>query len=61
MEAHILSAFTHRAGVKCSIVCVAIVNRLGGDLILASEKTLRTFLRELEPPPTRFLTILLIS
>lgn len=45
MEAHILSAFTHRAGVKCSIVCVAIVNRLGGDLILASEKTLRCWER----------------
>jgi len=45
MEAHILSAFTHRAGIKCSIVCVTIVNRLVDDVIKASEETLKDWER----------------
>jgi len=33
MEAHILSAFTHRVGVNCSIICVTLLNRLNGDQV----------------------------
>ena len=41
MESHILSAFTKRAGFKCSIVCAALLNRLEGDQVLTPKETLK--------------------
>lgn len=43
MEAHILSAFTHRAGVRCSIVCVTLLNRLLGDQVTSPKAMLKDF------------------
>jgi len=43
MEAHILSAFTHRAGIRCGIVCTTIVDRLPGDQILFNKEQLKVF------------------
>merc|ERR1712036_177862 len=43
MEAHILSAFTYRAGIKCAIVCTTIVNRLHGDQIQYTHDELSEF------------------
>jgi len=43
MEAHMLSAFTYRAGIKCAIVCTTIVNRLRGDQIEYSHDELAVF------------------
>lgn len=43
MEAHILSAFTHRAGIRCGIVCTTIVDRLPGDQILFTKDQLKEF------------------
>ena len=43
MEAHILSAFTHRAGIRCGIVCTTIVDRLPGDQILFTKQELKVF------------------
>ena len=45
MEAHILSAFTHRAKIRCGIVCTTIVNRLKGDIIEFSHDDLAKFER----------------
>ena len=41
MEAHILSAFTFKAGFKCSIVCCALLNRLNGDQVLTPKATMK--------------------
>lgn len=49
MEAHILSAFTHRAGLKCSIVCVTLLDRLMGDQVT----TPKAILKEFEQRPLR--------
>ena len=43
MEAHILSAFTYRARVKCSIVCVTLLNRLLGDQVTTPKEILMCF------------------
>jgi len=43
MEAHILSAFTYRANVKCSIVCVTLLNRLLGDQVTTPKEILVQF------------------
>ena len=43
MEAHILSAFTYRAKVKCSIVCVTLLNRLMGDQVTTPKEILVQF------------------
>lgn len=43
MEAHILSAFTYRARVKCSIVCVTLLNRLLGDQVTTPKEVLIGF------------------
>jgi len=43
MEAHILSAFTYRAGIRCSIVCTTIINRLHGDQIQYTHEELAEF------------------
>merc|ERR1739838_31571 len=43
MEAHILSAFTHRLGLKCSDVCVTLLNRLNGDQITTPHATLKSW------------------
>ena len=45
MEAHILSAFTYRAGIRCGIVCTTIVNRLKGDIIQFCHDDLAKFER----------------
>ena len=41
MEAHILSAFTHRVGVNCSIICVTLLNRLNGDQVHTPKETMK--------------------
>lgn len=43
MEALYLQAFCHKAGIKCAIVCTALVNRLKGDQVTATEEEMKAW------------------
>lgn len=43
MEALYLQAFCHKAGIKCAIVCTALVNRLKGDQVSATEEEMKAW------------------
>ncbi|XP_053619991.1 uridine phosphorylase 1-like isoform X2 [Plodia interpunctella] len=43
MEATAFAAFTHQAGVRAAIVCVALLNRFNGDQITTPKKTLEEY------------------
>ncbi|XP_060807853.1 uridine and thymidine phosphorylase [Amyelois transitella] len=43
MEATAFAAFTHQAGIRSAIVCVALLNRFNGDQIKTSKKGIEEF------------------
>ena len=43
MEATAMASLCYKAGVKCAIVCVALLDRLQGDQVGITEETYKKF------------------
>ena len=45
MESTIFGALTHHAGIKAAIICVALLNRLQGDQVMAPKEVMNEWIK----------------
>lgn len=55
MEATIFGALTHHAGIKAAIVCVALLNRLFGDQVMAPKEVMNEWQKRPQILVSRFI------
>jgi uridine phosphorylase len=55
MESIVFSALTHHAGIKAAVICVALLNRLNGDQVMAPKEVLNEWQKRPQILISRFI------